>query len=117
MQCCWLGTAVRCWPFLQPLFLLVLANREVCGYPSTVHGGLTAAIVDETLGGLYTSMLTNGALGASLPGMTARLEVDYKRPVPAGSTLLCTARVGTHRPAAQLHGHVVGPQGGLLKGQ
>lgn len=44
-----------------------------------MHGGLTAAIIDETLGGLYTSLLTSGNLGMTLPGLTARLEVDYKK--------------------------------------
>jgi hypothetical protein len=40
-----------------------------------VHGGLTAAIVDESFGGLYTALLTTGSLGATLPGLTARLEL------------------------------------------
>lgn len=53
--------------------------RDVCGYPQTVHGGLTAAIVDETLGGLGVCMWRSGALGFRPPAYTARLEVDYKK--------------------------------------
>jgi hypothetical protein len=30
---------------------IVRVGRDVCGYPKTVHGGLTAAIADETFGG------------------------------------------------------------------
>jgi hypothetical protein len=30
---------------------VVRVGRDVCGYPRTVHGGLTAAISDETFGG------------------------------------------------------------------
>lgn len=63
----------------------------MCGYPSTTHGGLTAAIVDETFGGLYTCLLTSGGLGATLPGLTARLELDYRRRIPAGAALLVEA--------------------------
>jgi acyl-coenzyme A thioesterase PaaI-like protein len=71
----------------------VQLGRDVCGYPSTVHGGLTAAIVDETFGGLYTCLLASGALGITLPALTARLEVDYSARIPNGTALLCTASV------------------------
>jgi hypothetical protein len=47
---------------------VVVLGKEVCGYPATVHGGLTAAIIDETLGGLYTALLTSGNLGLRMPG-------------------------------------------------
>jgi acyl-coenzyme A thioesterase PaaI-like protein len=72
--------------------------RDVCGYPSTVHGGLTAAIVDETFGGLYTALLTTGNLGATLPGLTARLELDYKKKIPSGTVLLVTAELESVEP-------------------
>jgi hypothetical protein len=66
----------------------------VCGYPATVHGGLTAAIIDESLGGLYTCMLTSGSLGVRMPALTARLEVDYRKKIPAGSIILVQVRGG-----------------------
>jgi acyl-CoA thioesterase FadM len=49
--------------------------------------------MDETLGGLYTCLLTSGHLGVRLPGLTARLEVDYKKKIPAGTTLLVSTEV------------------------
>lgn len=72
---------------------VVQLGREVCGYPSTVHGGLTAAIIDETLGGLMVSLWRGGTLGLSLPAVTARLEVDYCKTVPQNSLILCSAQV------------------------
>jgi acyl-CoA thioesterase FadM len=63
-----------------------------------VHGGLTAAIVDETFGGLYTALLTTGNLGATLPGLTARLELDYKKKIPSGTVLLVTAELESVEP-------------------
>jgi hypothetical protein len=30
---------------------VVRVGADVCGYPKTVHGGLTAAIADESFGG------------------------------------------------------------------
>ena len=65
----------------------------MCGFPQTVHGGLTAAIVDETLGGLCVSLWRSGALGFRPPAYTARLEVDYKKKIPAGSIILCTTEL------------------------
>jgi acyl-coenzyme A thioesterase PaaI-like protein len=35
----------------QQFHTIVRVGRDVCGYPKTVHGGLTAAIADETFGG------------------------------------------------------------------
>ncbi len=51
----------------------------MCGFPQTVHGGLTAALVDETVGGLAVALWRSGALGFRPPAYTARLEVDYKK--------------------------------------
>lgn len=85
----------RCFfdPSKREFHSVVVLGKDVCGYPSTVHGGLTAAIVDETFGGLYVALLTSGGLGLRLPGVTARLEVDYKRPVAAPTVLQVSAEV------------------------
>jgi acyl-coenzyme A thioesterase PaaI-like protein len=44
------------------------------GPPSYVHGGMSALLMDQLLG--------SAAIAAGLWGMTARLELDYRRPVP-----------------------------------
>eukprot|EP00882_Tetradesmus_deserticola_P012165 GHRQ01012889.1.p1 GENE.GHRQ01012889.1~~GHRQ01012889.1.p1 ORF type:complete len:297 (+),score=115.29 GHRQ01012889.1:332-1222(+) len=82
----------------RKFYSVVMLGKDVCGYPSTVHGGLTAAIVDETFGGLYTALLTTGNLGATLPGLTARLELDYKKKISAGTVLLVTTELETVEP-------------------
>ena len=38
-------------PQQQQFHMAVRVGRDVCGYPRTVHGGLTAAISDESFGG------------------------------------------------------------------
>jgi acyl-coenzyme A thioesterase PaaI-like protein len=69
---------------------LVTLGKNVCGHPGIVHGGLTAALIDETLGGI-NYMLKKHKLLPSGPAFTVHLEVDYKKPVPAGSHVICTA--------------------------
>lgn len=49
------------------------------GAPGLAHGGVLAAAFDEALGYLLWLLST--------PAVTGRLETDYARPVPVGSTL------------------------------
>jgi acyl-coenzyme A thioesterase PaaI-like protein len=49
------------------------------GAPGLAHGGVTSAAVDEGMG--YLLWLVGS------PAVTARLEVDFRRPVPVGSGL------------------------------
>jgi uncharacterized protein (TIGR00369 family) len=60
------------------------------GAPGLAHGGVLASAADETLGFLNWLLRR--------PAVTARLEVDYLRPVPVGSDLHlraeCTAVAG-----------------------
>lgn len=74
-------------------YSVVELGKEVCGFPQTVHGGLTAALVDETVGGLAVALWRSGALGFRPPAYTARLEVDYKKKIPNGSVILVTTEV------------------------
>ena len=55
------------------------------GPPSYVHGGISALLMDQLLG--------SAAIAVGLWGMTARLEVDYRRPVPLETPLLLRAAV------------------------
>jgi uncharacterized protein (TIGR00369 family) len=60
------------------------------GAPGLAHGGVLATAADEALGFLNWLLRR--------PAVTARLEVDYLRPVPVGSDLhlraTCTAVAG-----------------------
>ncbi|KAF6264405.1 HotDog domain-containing protein [Scenedesmus sp. NREL 46B-D3] len=77
----------------KQLFTALKLGVPVCGHPTIVHGGLTSAIFDETFGVLLYAAGRYKHLELEHGVFTARLEVDYKKPLPAESTVLCTARV------------------------
>jgi len=52
---------------------------ELEGGPGVIHGGVMAGIFDELQGMAGTV--------TQLPAVTAHLEVDYRRPIPIGSTV------------------------------
>ena len=62
----------------------------MCGHRGIVHGGLSAALLDETLGGAVYCLKAAGLVGRG-PAFTAALEVDYKAPLPAGSVVAVVA--------------------------
>ncbi|WP_157253449.1 PaaI family thioesterase [Nonomuraea typhae] len=68
------GTAVRADVRFRPL-------HE--GPPGSVHGGISAMILDHLLG--------QAAAAAGFAGMTASLTMRYLKPVPYGTALLATA--------------------------
>jgi acyl-coenzyme A thioesterase PaaI-like protein len=55
------------------------------GPPGYVHGGMSALLLDQLLG--------SAAVVAGLWGMTARLELEYRRPVPLETPLRLRAGV------------------------
>ena len=55
------------------------------GAPGLAHGGLLSLAFDEALGKLMWLLRA--------PAVTARLETDFLRPVPMGSTLHITAKI------------------------
>ncbi|RCV54516.1 PaaI family thioesterase [Marinitenerispora sediminis] len=68
----------------------VTLNGIYQGPPGLVHGGWLAALLDQALGA--------AASAAGMPGLTANLTVDYRRPTPLNVPLTVTSRVtGTER--------------------
>jgi acyl-coenzyme A thioesterase PaaI-like protein len=57
------------------------------GAPGLAHGGLLACAFDEALGTAVGHLVRQ-------PAVTGRLETDFVRPVPVGSTLYITSRLG-----------------------
>jgi acyl-coenzyme A thioesterase PaaI-like protein len=55
------------------------------GAPGLAHGGLLSLAFDEALGKLMWLIRS--------PAVTARLETDFLKPVPMGTTLFITARI------------------------
>ncbi len=60
----------------------VVVPEHFNGYPGIVHGGIVAAILDETAG---RALLLTG--GAEKFMVTMKLEVKYRRPTPTGQPL------------------------------
>ncbi len=59
-----------------------------CGYPGVVHGGIVAALLDETAG---RTILMDG--GADDLMVTAKLDVVYRRPTPTETPLTLVGRL------------------------
>ncbi len=60
-------------------------NQAQQGPPGHVHGGASAAVLDESMGAAVWL--------AGLQVVAARLEVDYKRPLPLGRPVVIRARI------------------------
>ena len=58
------------------LVTLVTCRKEHMGFPSILHGGVTASILDEAMGRSY-QILNPGYLG-----MTIEMNIKYFKPVP-----------------------------------
>lgn len=85
------------------------ASKEYQSYPGIVHGGIIAAILDETAGRVY--------LQGSPPRFmyTARLEIRYRNNVPIGQPLKIIGRAGKNRGRmAESWAGIYGPDDTLL---
>ena len=58
------------------------------GYPGVTHGGIVAALLDETAG---RTVLMDGGFDELM--VTARLEVVYRQPTPTGVPLQVVGRL------------------------
>ncbi len=65
------------------------------GYPGVVHGGIVAALLDETAG---RTVLMDGAFDDLM--VTLKLEVAYRRPTPTLTALTVVGRL-LHRGASR----------------
>ena len=66
-------------------------REEHQGFPGVIHGGIVAAVLDETLG--RTSVLGKNKEWT----MTGKLEIRYRRYVPYGPLLRVRARLDVER--------------------
>lgn len=58
--------------------VFVWLGKALSGWPGVVHGGCIATVLDECLGRAALAGFTKGN------GVTANLDLDYKKPVVAG---------------------------------
>jgi len=56
-------------------------------YPGRMHGGMSAAILDETIGRAITM------LDGEVWGVTVSLDLKYKKPVPTDCTIKVVGRI------------------------
>jgi acyl-coenzyme A thioesterase PaaI-like protein len=82
--------------------------RQYEGYPGVVHGGITAAMLDEVVG--RTAMVGNH----NHFWVTARLEVRYRKPVPSETELELRGRLIKARGRVTVaHGELLLPDGSV----
>jgi uncharacterized protein (TIGR00369 family) len=60
-------------------------------YPGVLHGGIAAAILDETMGRTILSIDEN------LWGVTIELNIKYRKPLPTGEKLYVKAVLSEHK--------------------
>ena len=63
-------------------------REEHQSYPNMTHGGISAAILDETIGRAIMSFYDQDTFG-----VTIDLQVRYKKPVPLGVELKVVGRI------------------------
>jgi uncharacterized protein (TIGR00369 family) len=80
------------------------------GYPGVVHGGIVASLVDEALGRVHMGSADNPRFM-----YTAKLSVQYRKPVPTGQPIRIVAQaVNSKRRSATSVARVFGPDDELL---
>jgi len=79
------GLHLRCHMTEEGVAGSVRLERRHEGGPGVAHGGIVAAVLDDVLGYLLYRL--------GVPMVTARLEVDYRRPVPLELDFGAAARI------------------------
>ncbi|KAG6000259.1 hypothetical protein E4U54_001489 [Claviceps lovelessii] len=69
----------------KSLVSVLFVGEDLCGHPGIVHGGFLATMLDEGL-----ARCCFGALPHNI-GVTANLNIDYRKPTPAGTYLVLRA--------------------------
>jgi uncharacterized protein (TIGR00369 family) len=82
-------------------------RQEHEGYTRMIHGGIVSTILDEAMSWV---VIDSGRLA-----VTARMTVDYRRPVPSNEPLTITAKVTRDRGrAVETEGEIRDANGALL---
>jgi len=79
---------------------------DFTGYPGLLHGGVTSALLDGAM--------TNCLLAHAVPGLTARLEIRYLKPVRIGRTAVVRAWLESSRGRLHLLAAELRQDGDLL---
>lgn len=80
---------------------VVYVGDDLCGHPSIVHGGFLATMLDEGLARCCFPVLPHKI------GVTANLNINYRKPTPANSFLVLRAETTkTEGRKAWVKGHI-----------
>ena len=81
---------------------------EYQGYPGVAHGGIVAAMLDEAAGRAH--------MGGDPPRFmyTARLAINYRKPVPVGQPIRLVGRAGKSRNRTAEATSAIYDAGGVL---
>ena len=80
------------------------------GYPGIVHGGIVASLVDEALGRVHMGSPSDPRFM-----FTAKISVNYRKPVPTGKPIRIVARaIKRKRRTATSVCTIFGPDSDLL---
>lgn len=75
-------------------------------YPGRVHGGISAALLDETIG---RAISINDE---TIWGVTVSLDIKYKKPVPTDATIKIIGRITSeNRKLFEGSGEIISPNG------
>jgi uncharacterized protein (TIGR00369 family) len=81
------------------------------GYPGVVHGGIVASMLDEMAGRALMGVDPQQSRFFA----TARLDIQYRKPVPVGEPLRLVGRATKLKErSAAAHAAIYGPGGDLL---
>lgn len=89
-------------PDRQTLHASIRLGDEACGHPKFVHGGAIATVFDDCMGSLffaaryecvYFFRFKVHAVYRVGNGFTAKLETNYRHPIPAGTNVKLIASV------------------------
>lgn len=87
---------------------VLIPKVEHCGYANTVHGGIVATILDETMGWAANRELSRMCV-------TADITVRYRKPVPSDMESMVCARVTkASKRLVYLEGWIEGTNGETL---
>jgi acyl-coenzyme A thioesterase PaaI-like protein len=70
-------------------------EKDLNGYPGVVHGGVVAALIDETMGVMIARNMSLELRHPifDLSTVTGTIELKYTRPVPTPSVIVGTAKI------------------------
>lgn len=75
------------------------------GWDAVAHGGIVCTILDE--------VMAWSVIGRGTWGVTARLNVAFRKPIPTGRAIRAEGRVvETHRRASRTEGKIIDPASG-----